>query len=304
MRILITGSKGFTGKYLEQEFEAAGWEVFGLGAQPGPAESTYCQLDLEDPAALRRWISEVQPDAVAHLAAVSFVAHEDAGAFYRVNMLGTRNLLEALVALPHPPSAVLLASSANVYGQCADSPITERGEPMPTNDYAVSKLGMEYVAKLYRDRLPIFLSRPFNYTGVGQAGQFLIPKIVDHFARRASRIDLGNLDVARDFSDVRAVVRAYRGLIERRPIGETINICSGQPRSIAEILRICHDITGHSLSVISVPQFQRAQDIARLWGSNEKLRSLLPDWQSPTLEKTLRWMFDKARVGARGDGVS
>ena len=162
-----------------------------------------------------------------------------------------------------------------------------------------------YLAQLLlRDRLPIVLSRPFNCTGVGQAGQLLIRKIVDHFARRASGIDLGNQDVARDFSDVRAVVRACRGLIERRPVGETINICSGQSRSIAEILRICHDITGHGLSVVSVPQLQRAQDIARLWGSNEKLRSLLPDWQSPTLEKTLRWTFDKARVGARGDGAA
>lgn len=294
MRILITGSKGFTGRYLEQEFAAAGWEVFGLGVQPGPGERRYCQLDLDDSTALCKWVETVRPDAVAHLAAISFVAHEDASAFYRVNMLGTRNLLEALAAIPRAPSAVLLASSANVYGRCEDSPITERSQPAPTNDYAVSKLGMEYLARLYVDRLPLFLTRPFNYTGVGQSDHFLVPKIVRHFAECEAQIELGNLDVSRDFSDVRAVVRAYRGLIEKPPVGEVVNICSGQPRSIADILSICTAITGHSPKVVSVSHLQRMRDIPRLWGSNDKLRSLLPGWTPLPLEETLSWMLLRA----------
>lgn len=298
MRVLITGNKGFTGRYLEEEFTRAGWEVFGLGVQPDSGGNRYRQIDLLDTAELQKWILEVRPDAVAHLAAVAFVAHEAPDAFYRINMIGTRNLLESLAMLPRRPSSVLLASSANVYGRNAASPITELHEPNPANDYAVSKLGMEYVARLYTDRLPLFFTRPFNYTGVGQASHFLVPKIVEHFARRLDTIELGNLDVSRDFSDVRAVATAYRRLIERSPAGSMINVCSGVHHSIAELINICSTLTGHKISVISSPQHQRAQDIAQLWGSNARLRELLPGWNSPPIEQTLSWMLENATSGS------
>ncbi|MGB5760913.1 MAG: NAD-dependent epimerase/dehydratase family protein, partial [Sedimenticolaceae bacterium] len=116
MRVLITGIKGFTGHYVAEELERHGWEVWGLGQHPVPDEQRYRQADLNDTARLREIVTELQPHAVIHLAAVAFVAHDNPEAFYRVNLLGTRSLLEALASIETAPQCVVLASSANVYG--------------------------------------------------------------------------------------------------------------------------------------------------------------------------------------------
>ncbi|MCF5276853.1 NAD-dependent epimerase/dehydratase family protein, partial [Pseudomonas syringae] len=229
-RALITGINGFTGRFMANELAAQGCEVLGVGSQPSDSPGYY-QVDLADVAGLRKLLADTQPDIVVHLAALAFVGHGAADAFYQVNLIGTRNLLEAIDACGKVPDCVLLASSANVYGNASSGMLDETTPPAPANDYAVSKLAMEYMASLWHARLPIVIARPFNYTGVGQAENFLLPKIVSHFARKASTIELGNLDVWRDFSDVRAVVSAYRGLLEVCPVGQTINVSSGVTHS-------------------------------------------------------------------------
>lgn len=289
-RVLITGIHGFTGRYMAAELAANGYEVFGLGSQPGD-ESNYRHADLADGETLCRVLAELQPDVIVHLAALAFVGHGDANAFYQVNLIGTRNLLEAIAASGKLPDCVLLASSANVYGNASAGVLSESTAPAPANDYAVSKLAMEYMASLWFERLPIVIARPFNYTGIGQAENFLLPKIVAHFRRRAERIELGNLDIWRDFSDVRAVVRAYRGLIGSRPCGQTINVCSGRTHSLREVLAMCTEITGHQLQVEVNPAFVRASEVKTLCGDASRLRALLPDWQTPSLESTLSWML-------------
>ena len=207
-RALVTGIDGFTGRYLEAELLAAGYRVFGTVRDGEAAGEDLHAVDLCDRLRLMEVVADVRPDVVAHLAAISFVAHGDAESIYRVNVVGTRNLLEALSALDERPAAVLLASSANVYGNAPFEVIDESVPPAPANDYAVSKLAMEYLARLWMDRLPIMMTRPFNYTGVGQAPNFLVPKIVSHFQARRPLIELGNTDVARDFSDVRVSGRS------------------------------------------------------------------------------------------------
>ena len=290
-RALITGLSGFTSAYLAQELRRAGYRVFG-SVMPGAEMGADCvQADLTDRAAVARMVEQVRPDVVAHLAAIAFVAHADAEQFYRVNIVGTRNLLEALAAQPHKSSAVLLASSANVYGNASAGVIDEDVAPAPANDYAVSKLAMEYVARLWSDRLPIVIARPFNYTGVGQGGHFLLPKIVDHFRRRARMIELGNLDVARDFSDVRSVVACYRRLLAACPAGQIMNVCSGQGHTLASVLDSMSAMAGYQIEVRVNPALVRSNEVQVLVGSNAKLRGAIGPVAHIALADTLRWMY-------------
>lgn len=288
---LITGLGSFTGHYLAQALVKDGYEVFGTGHGNAPAGSNVFTVDLCDREQVRRVVAEVQPDMVAHLAAISFVAHGDVEAIYRVNIIGTRNLLEALAGLPQRPRAVLLASSANIYGNAPVEVIEESVLPAPANDYAVSKLAMEYMARLWMDRLPIVITRPFNYTGVGQTPQFLLPKIVGHFQRNEKVIELGNIDVERDFSDVRTIAGIYAALLQKSPAGEVFNVCSGQVCSLKEVLAMMAEIAGYAIEVRVNPAFVRASEVKRLQGDAGKLRQVIGDFENIPLQETLRWMY-------------
>ncbi|MEQ1682332.1 MAG: GDP-mannose 4,6-dehydratase [Burkholderiaceae bacterium] len=293
-RVLVTGLKGFTGQYVADVLARRGYEVHGTVAGNDSAQAHGARehvADLLDPSALRAVIETVRPNHVLHMAAIAFVAHGDVDAIYRVNVVGTRNLLKAVVdAGSTDIRSVVLASSANIYGNTLVHPIDETVPPGPANDYAVSKLAMEYMAALWRDQLPITIVRPFNYTGVGQSVQFLLPKIVNAYRQRAAELELGNMDVERDFSDVRDVADAYARLLEAPP-GNVVNVCSGAAYSLSEILRLAQDITGHALSVRTNPAFVRANEVRRLQGSNERLCSLIGDWRPRPIRATLAWML-------------
>ena len=169
MLTLVTGIEGFTGRFVKAELEANGHAVAGLSS------------DLTDADAITNEVLDLQPEAVIHLAGLAFVAENNANAFYDVNLIGTRNLLDALSKHAPKLSNVLITSSANVYGNSTGGMLDESVNPNPSNDYAVSKLAMEYMTRLWRKKLSFCIVRPFNYTGVGQDEKFLIPKIVKHF---------------------------------------------------------------------------------------------------------------------------
>ncbi|MYN43710.1 NAD-dependent epimerase/dehydratase family protein [Pseudoduganella sp. FT93W] len=290
-RALITGLSGFTGHYVAEELRAAGYQVYGTVTPGRVAAENEFSVDLNDRAALAQVVQQVQPDVVVHLAAIAFVAHGDVEQIYRVNVMGTRNLLEALAAQPQRPSAVLLASSANIYGNTEVGVIDESVPAAPANDYAVSKLSMEYMARLWQDKLPLIFVRPFNYTGVGQQENFLLPKIVGHFRRQASEIELGNLHVWRDFSDVRMVARSYRRLLAAAPVGQTFNVCSGQGWSLGEVLDMMGEIAGYQINVRVNPAFVRANEVVRLVGDNARLSAAIGALEPVPLADTLRWMY-------------
>ncbi len=292
-RALVTGLRGFTGEYVARELRDAGYRVFGT-ATPGDVapEPGVFAVDLCDRAAVAAMVEEVQPDVVVHLAGIAFVGHGDAEQIYRVNVAGTRNVLEALAALRKRPSAVLLASSANIYGNASVPVIDEQVAPAPANDYAVSKLAMEYMARLWMDRLPIIIARPFNYTGVGQSENFLLPKIVSHFRRKAGTIELGNLAIARDFSDVRMVAWSYRRLLAAAPAGQAFNICSGRSHSLASVIDMMSDIAGYRIEVRVNPAFVRANDVLTLTGDNARLAGVVGAIPTRPLSETLRWMYE------------
>lgn len=290
-RALITGLRGFTGHYLAQELSADGYEVFGTAHGSEELANNIFAVDLCDRQRLQEVVANVRPDVVFHLAAIANVAHGDVEAIYRTNLIGTRNLLQALAANDHAPRAVLLASSANIYGNATVEPIDEQVPACPENDYAVSKSAMEQMARLWHSALPLTIVRPFNYTGVGQSESFLLPKIVSHFRRRAAVIELGNLDVARDFSDVRTVVSAYRKLVQTAAPGQTFNVCSGRGYSLQEVINMLQQIAGYAIEVQVNPAFVRANEVKRLVGSNARLLAEVGSLDAISLVDTLRWMY-------------
>jgi len=301
---LVTGYHGFTGGYLARRLEGAGYRVVGLvRRRPEVSEASGASVasgasapvvvaDLGSLEQSVEAVAQAEPEVVVHLAGVSFVDHANAADFHKANVLGTQNLLEALALLKRPPRAVLLASSANVYGNAPQEVLDETVPPQPANDYAASKLAMEGLARTWMDRLPITLVRPFNYTGVGQSLAFVLPKLVDHFRRGAPEIALGNTEVWRDFSDVRTVAEAYQRLADKAPAGEVVNICSGSGHSLAQVLGMLAEIAGYAITVKTDPALVRKSEVRRLVGSPEKLRRLIGPLPSIPLFETLRWMFE------------
>ena len=280
--MLVTGADGFTGVHFVKQAREAGYDVFEFNA------------DLTNTLAVQNQVNAAAPDAVVHLAAISFVGHDKASAFYEVNVIGTLNLLDALLKLPKPPSRVLLASSANVYGNCEQSPILETQAPAPLNHYAMSKLAMEHLALTYADRLPLFVVRPFNYTGPGQVESFVVPKIVAHFKNRATTVELGNLTVEREYSDVRMVTDAYLKLLDKAVVGQIYNICSSKTYTLHQVIDALTGLTGHQIDVVVNPAFVRANELHRLCGDATKLTQTIGAGGSIALRDTLRWMLETA----------
>ena len=280
MRLLLTGAEGFTGRHLTKAAEAAGFVVCPLRA------------DLTDAAAMAAEVAAAAPTHVIHLAAISAVTHADELAFYQVNLFGSLNLLKALAALPIVLQKILLASSANVYGNQEGEAISETLCPKPVNHYAMSKLAMEHMAATFADRLPIVIARPFNYTGVGHDLRFVIPKIVDHFMRQAPVIELGNLDVYREYNDVRMVCSVYLKLLSAGRPGETYNVCTGEPHSLQEVIALAEELSGRKIDVAVNPAFVRANELHYLAGDTAKLKATIGDFGGYGLRETLGWMLE------------
>jgi nucleoside-diphosphate-sugar epimerase len=274
-RFLVTGASGFTGRHLCGRLRAAGHRVFGI-TQEAPRGPDEWQVELTDSAALAAVVRDAAPTAVVHLAAISHPRHADTAQIYRTNLGGTLALLEALGRAQRRPERVLLASTATVYADPGDAAITESSPLAPATHYAVSKLAMEQMANLFASELPIVIVRPFNYTGPGQRGPFVVPKIVRHFAERAAVIELGNIEVVRDFLDVRTVADVYGRLLAAPGIaGRTFNICSGRGVSVRAIVAALAELTGHSIDVRINPAFVRATDPVRFVGTPAALEATI-----------------------------
>jgi nucleoside-diphosphate-sugar epimerase len=279
MRILITGARGFTGRYLADRLHRAGHEVHSLEA------------DITDAPRVIERLQQVRPEAIIHLAAVSFVPDSEGAQVYHVNVIGTENLLRAASELETPPSRIILASTSHVYGR--NPAPAETDCPAPINHYGASKLAMEHLAATWSDRLDIVVTRPFTYTGVGQADRYLLPKLISHFKARSPRIEIGNRALARDFSDVRWIVVAYEALLTAPLKHSVYNLCSGASHTLEEILDILCEYTGHEPQVITNPRYVRANDILEQRGDNRRILTL-PGVGSPIpLRETLKWMLDE-----------
>lgn len=296
-RVLITGITGFTGRYVARKFIELGCEVYGFSHANNRMMEGVKQIyavSLTNYQGLKQAVDSVKPHYVIHLAAISFVAHTDISELYETNVIGTRNLLEALKNASVLPESVIVASSANVYGNNnSGQPLDESTILAPVNDYAVTKVSGEYISSLYSHIFPITVVRPFNYTGLFQNNNFLVPKIVQAAKTRQPIIELGNLDVARDFSDVRDVARFYSQIIQTSSIKtmRTMNICSGKVYTLSNILEYAQQASNHRFDEVRVnPAFVRSNEIKLLLGDPRLLNDSINNPCRYTLEQTIKWM--------------
>jgi len=243
VRVLVTGADGFVGRWLTRHLEAEGDEVhrlLGPGAPPGEDG----QVDLRDPAHVASYVERTRPEAVYHLAAISFGpdAASDIERAVAVTVTGTANLLDACHALERPPR-VLVVSSAEVYAPMRARPIVESDPILPASAYGATKLAQEAIGLAYdrSGRLPVAIARPFNHIGPGQRSVFVLPNFARQLARVVAgavepEVLVGNLTAVRDFTDVRDVVRAYRLIVASGVHGRPLNVATGHGVAISDVL--------------------------------------------------------------------
>jgi len=275
MKVLITGIDGFTGQHLEIFLLQKGFEVFGTVLEKNLKE-TYLACSIQNKKEVVSVIEKIQPEYIIHLAAISFVGEKNASLIYDVNVIGTQNVLDALIELKISPKKILLASSATVYGNQNAQVLDESMCPKPVNHYGISKLAMEHAAQSYFDKLDIIITRPFNYSGLGQAEHFLIPKIVKHFKEREKKIELGNLHVAREFNTIEYILEVYYELMQSDIKSEIINLSSNKTIKLLEVIEMMNALSGYKIEVHVNPDLVRKNEIASLSGSCEKLYEKVP----------------------------
>ena len=294
-KVFITGADSFTGGYLIDALEEQECQVFGLTLIK-PTKLNFFTGDLLNLDRLTEIITICQPDIIIHLAALTFVNHFDAEVFYKVNLFGTENLLKAIAASRCNPQKIIVASSANVYGAAGQGMVSEKTCPLPVNHYASSKLAMEHMVRTWYDKYPIIMTRPFNYTGVGQDLNFLVPKIVEHYAKKEKSIELGNINIQRDFSDVHDIVGAILALLDSDIHSEIFNLCSGIPYSIQEIVANLNELAEYDINVKVNPDFIRENEIKCLVGDNSKLKKATNFSPTFSFKETLSEMYSARKT--------
>lgn len=320
MRTLVVGSGGFAGRWLVAELAARGHEVIGTrspgeGAETrgrggtgscGAEAATQLPCDVRDVASVREAVAVAAPDSVVLLAGISFAprANRDPAEAYAVHALGVIHVVTE-AARQRPGVRVLVVTTGEVYAGLppAEMPALESAPLLPVSLYAATKaagdLACIALARGYDGVL--VRARPFNHTGPGQRAEFVCPDFARQVAaiargRRAPRMEVGNLDVQRDFSDVRDIVRGYADALERGRHGEVYNLCSGRPAAIREVLETLASLAGATPEVVVDPRRVRPDEVKVLYGSAEKARREL-GWVPArslreTLEDLLAWAGD------------
>ena len=280
-RILVTGIEGFVGGHLARQLASEGHEVIGLNwadAPSGiPAElhwGNVCDFD-----ATKALLGATRPDSIIHLAGLSSVAASETHTLstYDVNALGTLKLLEAARQL-ELKCRVILISSADVYGRSnIGRALVEDDPPLPLSPYALSKLMTGEAGRFFHRTygMDVVILRPFSHTGPGQAPSFVFPKVAHAIAqieqgKRDQVIEMGDLAVKRDYSDVRDIVRAYSLALKHCQAGESYNVTSGRPMVIKEGVDFLAGLARKPVTIKSSQAKFRAHDIPVLTGDPAK----------------------------------
>ena len=279
-RILVTGARGFVGPHLMRRLRAEGHEVWGTDRTDAVDVLQQRACDLTDVDAVQALCDELRPDAVVHLASVSSVGRSFAAPQLTLqnNLLAACNVFESVRA--RPTTRVLVIGSAEQYGrvQPGDLPITEAQPFRPGSPYAVSKVAQEYLALQYHAAygLDVVLARSFNHSGPGQSDDFVLPAVAKQIAAAEAGhvppwVRVGNLEVERDFLDVRDVARAYALLLEHGAPGSVYNVCRGRAESVAALVQNLLQRSRVPLRLEPDPARLRPSDLPVLVGDNSRL---------------------------------
>lgn len=281
MKLAITGSSGFAGSHLTKYATINNISIHHI-----------CS-DLLNKKTLISELAKISPTHILHLAAKSFVGDLDISSIYETNVVGTTNLLEAALQIKGLKK-VLLTSSANVYGKNSSGYTSEIVDPFPANHYALSKLAMEHVGGFYKDKIPIVISRPFNFTGPNQSVKFLIPKLVKAFCMHEKSISLGNVDVKREYNDVDFFSSVSMQILRVADPGCILNICTGKVFALEDVIKILEDYFGYQLIIETDPNLVRLNEIPIIGGDPTALKAAIEtaDYQLPNIEfeQTLKKM--------------
>ena len=277
-RLFVTGAHGFVGQWVQRLGPAIRSRHDFEIVMPTP------EFDLLDATQVDATLAEARPDAVLHLAAQSNVpaSFQDPAATFRVNALGTLALFQGLQRARRAPRVVLV-STGDVYGlvDAADMPIAETHPARPRNPYAASKVAAEAIAYQWSqsEGLEVVVARPFNHIGAGQSDAFAIAGFARQVAevragRRPAFIDVGDIDVTRDFTHVGDIVEGYLLLLEKGVRGETYNLCSGQDYLLRDLLHRMLALSGVAATVRQDPARLRPSEQRAVRGDNGKISRL------------------------------
>ena len=296
---LVTGAGGFAGRHLVEHLRERGDEVIA----PSSAE-----VDLRDADAARALVREQRPERVFHLAALASVGRswEDPTRTMAENQAMTLNVLEA-VRHEAPQARVLIASSGEVYGAPAEVPVTEAARLAPENPYALSKAACDLAGRLYARAwgLGVVRTRAFNHAGPGQSDDYVAGTLARQVAAAEVAgedsvvVRTGNPDSARDFTDVRDVVRAYAEAIELE--SGVYNVASERAVTVTELIATLRGETAVEIRHEVDSRRVRANDVREIRGSAARLREAT-GWQPRlALAQTLadavtRWRDELARA--------
>lgn len=274
-RVLLTGVTGFIGRYVRDHLLAMGHEVLGLSTRASSIPGHF-QCDITDARQVSSVMEEARPDCVLHSAALSSVTAGQALDYYRINVVGTENLLKTFVEHGSGRRFIFI-STAGVYGNQQVEVLTEDLCPKPVHHYGMSKFAAEQIVKNHASRLDYTIVRPFNLIGVGQDEHFIVPKLTFAFQRGDRSVRLGNLDVYRDYLDVQGAAHILASLVDNeRSFAQVMNLCTGQGVSLRELIAMLESIAGYQIDVVTAPEFVRDPEVWRLLGSAERLREIVP----------------------------
>lgn len=303
-RYLVTGIGGFVGRYFWELLRRKENDLHVMGIDR--AESIPWQDDsfeyramdlLNDQESILETVAYFQPDYILHLAAVSSVSQswKNPAACMAGNTGIYANLLEA-VRKVCPAVRILSVGSSEVYGNQPKEamPLKETVLLKPNSPYGVSRVAQENLSRLYRESydLQIMMTRSFNHIGPGQKEQFAIPSFVLQLVRiarsgKSGTITTGNVELVRDFSDVRDIVDAYWRILKYGSIGSVYNVCSGTGVRLKDIIEKIAEILNITVVTETDTARIRPQDSQYIIGDNSLIRKSLGWKPEFTLTQTL-----------------